>query len=47
MTIAVGGREETHFALLSRLADAGERLDAFRLYGRPSLAAPLSVPVID
>ena len=37
----------THFALLSRLADPTARLDAFRHYGRPSLASGLSPRAID
>ena len=38
---------DTHFALLARLADPQARLDAFTLYGKPSLARGLSAAVID
>lgn len=44
--IPVAGRQETHFALLSRLSAPAARLDAFRAYGRPSLASALSAPVL-
>ncbi len=44
--IPVAGRQDTHFALLSRLADRTGRLAAFRSFGRSSLAAHLSVPVL-
>jgi len=37
---------DTHFALLARLADPQGRLDAFRHYGKPSLARGLSTSVI-
>jgi glycosyltransferase involved in cell wall biosynthesis len=37
----------THFALLSRLANPMARLDAFRDYGKPSLASGLSPRTID
>ncbi|MEI9899476.1 MAG: glycosyltransferase [Hyphomicrobium sp.] len=44
--IPVAGRRDTAFELLSRLADAPLRLDAFRRYGRSSMAAQLSMPVL-
>jgi glycosyltransferase involved in cell wall biosynthesis len=44
--IDLAGRADTHFALLSRLADPAARLAAFRAFGRPSLAAALSRPVL-
>jgi glycosyltransferase involved in cell wall biosynthesis len=44
--ISVMGRQDTHFALLMRLADARARAAAFRSYGRSSLAAHLSLPVL-
>ena len=37
----------THFALLSNLDDPASRLDAFRQYGKPSLASGQSPAVID
>ena len=44
--IDVGERADTHFSLLSRVADPRARLDAFRAYGKPSLARHLSAPVL-
>lgn len=44
--IPVAGRQDTHFALLARLADPGARVAAFRVYGRSSLASYLSSPVL-
>ncbi|MEO8669236.1 MAG: glycosyltransferase family 4 protein, partial [Bauldia sp.] len=44
--IEISGRADTQFALLSRLAAPAARLAAFRAYGRPSLAAALSRPVL-
>jgi glycosyltransferase involved in cell wall biosynthesis len=44
--IPVTGREDTLFKLLSRIQDQAERLEAFRRYGRSSLAASLSVAVL-
>jgi len=44
--IPVAGRQDTHFSLLVRLADPVARVAAFRSYGRSSLAAHLSVPVL-
>lgn len=41
------GRVDTHFALLSGLSDPQVRLQAFLDYGKPSLAAHLSVPVLN
>ena len=37
----------THFTLLSRLCDPAARLDAFRGYGKPSLASGISPAVVD
>lgn len=45
--LSVTGRQDTHFALLARLADPAARVSAFRAYGRSSLAACLSVPVLN
>jgi polysaccharide biosynthesis protein PslH len=44
--VATRGREDTRFAMLSRLTDPGLRLAAFRIFGRPSLAAAVSLPVL-
>lgn len=44
--IPVAGRQDTLWGLLARLADAEMRRAAFRAYGRPSLAAFLSLPVL-
>jgi glycosyltransferase involved in cell wall biosynthesis len=44
--IPVAGRQDTHFSLLARLADPSARAAAFRSYGRSSLAAHLSLPVL-
>jgi glycosyltransferase involved in cell wall biosynthesis len=44
--IPVAGRQDSHFSLLARLADPVARVAAFRSYGRSSLAAHLSVPVL-
>lgn len=44
--IPVAGRQDTHFSLLVRLTDPAARVAAFRSYGRSSLAAHLSVPVL-
>jgi glycosyltransferase involved in cell wall biosynthesis len=44
--IHVEGRPDTHFSLLSRISDERTRLDAFRAYGKPSIARGLSAPVI-
>lgn len=44
--IPVAGRQDTHFSLLARIADPAARVAAFRSYGRSSLAAHLSVPVL-
>jgi glycosyltransferase involved in cell wall biosynthesis len=40
-------RPDTRFALLSRLEDPQARLEAFRCYGRPRLAAWMPTPVIE
>ena len=45
-TIDPTDREDTHYRLLSRLADPADRLAAFRRYGRGSPAARLSAPVL-
>jgi glycosyltransferase involved in cell wall biosynthesis len=45
-TIAVAGRRDTQFELLARLGNDGERVAAFRNYGRSSLAAYLSYAVL-
>jgi len=44
--VPVAGREDTHFALISRLRDPGQRLQAMRQYGRSGLAARLSPAVL-
>ena len=44
--IPTAGRADTHFALLSRLADPEARLAAFQRYGRNSLAAQVSAAVL-
>ncbi|TAL79323.1 MAG: glycosyltransferase [Beijerinckiaceae bacterium] len=38
---------ETHFRLLSQIADDEERLAAFRRYGKPSMSSALSQPVLN
>jgi glycosyltransferase involved in cell wall biosynthesis len=45
-SIPVTGRSDTHFSLVRRIKDRNERLAAFRAYGRPSLTAFLSMPVL-
>ena len=44
--IPVADRRDTHFELLMQLGDQDARLAAFRSYGRSSLAAAISVPVV-
>jgi glycosyltransferase involved in cell wall biosynthesis len=44
--IEVSGRGDTHLAIVRSLADPQARIDAFLRYGRPSLSACLSVPVL-
>jgi len=44
--IPVAGRQDTRFMLLSQIADARQRLEQFRAYGRGSRHAALSVPVL-
>lgn len=44
--VPVDQRGDTHFALLSKIPNESARLEAFRTYGKPSLASPLSKPVI-
>jgi glycosyltransferase involved in cell wall biosynthesis len=44
--VQVLGRAETHFSLVASLADPQARLEAFVRYGKPSLAAFLSVPAL-
>jgi glycosyltransferase involved in cell wall biosynthesis len=46
MIIPVAGRADTRFRLLSQLNDDGERLAAFKAYGRGSLAAQVSLPIL-
>ena len=45
--VPVQGRIDTHFALLSRIEDRKVRLESFGEYGKPSLAAFASVPVLE
>ena len=45
--IPTAGRAETHFRLLKQVADPRSRLEAFRQYGKPSLSASLSLPVMN
>jgi glycosyltransferase involved in cell wall biosynthesis len=45
-SIEIDAPDETHFSLLSRIADPDARLEAFRAYGKPSLARRLSAPVL-
>ncbi len=40
------GRADTQFMLLSQIRDPDQRLEAFRRYARPSVAACLSAPVV-
>ena len=44
--ISIAGASDTHFSLLTRIPDSRARLEAFRAYGKPSLASPLSAPVL-
>lgn len=44
--VPIAGRRDTRFELLSRINDPAARVAAFRAYGRSSLAAGLSVPVL-
>lgn len=44
--LELAGRSETHFALLSRIANEQARLEAFRTYGKPSLSSALSASVL-
>lgn len=44
--ISIAGRADTEFLILSSLTDSKARLEAFERYGRPSLSAYLSVPVL-
>jgi glycosyltransferase involved in cell wall biosynthesis len=44
--ISITGAVDTHFSLLTRLPDSRARLEAFRAYGKPSLASALSSPVL-
>ncbi len=44
--VPIVGRTDTHFSMLSRIRDERSRLEAFRDYGKPSLAAHLSPPVL-
>lgn len=44
--VPVLGRAETHFSIVVSLADPQARLEAFIRYGKPSLSAYLSIPVL-
>lgn len=44
--VPVSGRADTHFSIVSGLVDPQTRLDAFIRYGKPSVSAYLSVPVL-
>ena len=44
--VPVLGRAETHFSLVAGLTDSQTKLEAFIRYGKPSLSAFLSVPVL-
>ena len=44
--VSVSGRADTHFSIVSGLVDRQTRLDAFVRYGKPSVSAYLSVPVL-
>jgi len=44
--IEIDAPGDTHFLLLSRISDPLARLEAFRAYGKPSLARRLSAPVL-
>lgn len=44
--VSVSGRVETHFSILNGLTDKQARLEAFVRYGKPSLSAYLSIPVL-
>lgn len=43
--VQVSGRTDTHFSILSSIADPQTRLEAFIRYGQPSVSSYLSVPV--
>jgi glycosyltransferase involved in cell wall biosynthesis len=45
--VQTDGRAETPFTLLRQIADPQIRLASFREYGKPSLSAFVSVPVLD
>lgn len=44
--IPVAGRQDTHYALIERLRDPAQRLQAMRQFGRSALAARLSPTVV-
>ncbi|MEP9390172.1 glycosyltransferase family 4 protein [Mesorhizobium sp. KR9-304] len=44
--VPVVGRAETHFSIVASMADPQARAEAFIRYGKPSLSAFLSVPVL-
>ena len=44
--VPVAGREDTHYALIARLRDPVQRLQAMRQYGRSAFAARLSPAVV-
>jgi glycosyltransferase involved in cell wall biosynthesis len=44
--LATAGREDARFTQLSKIGDGGKRREAFAAYGRPTLTAGLSLPVL-
>ena len=46
-TVAVAGRADTNYTLLKQLASHTERLVAFKIYGRGSRHAAVSLPVVE
>lgn len=47
IVVQTDGRADTPFTLLRQIADPQARLTSFREYGKPSLSAFVSVPVLD
>jgi glycosyltransferase involved in cell wall biosynthesis len=45
--VPVSGRADTHFSIVSGLVNPQTRLDAFIRYGKPTVSAYLSVPVLE
>lgn len=45
--VVIAPRTGSHFGLVTRLQDPQARLEAFRRYGQPSLAAGITEPVVD